>query len=240
MQNKLININPDLTMSSLEIVKAINSIRKSEGNNTELRHADFLAKVPEVLGKLTSENFRSSYKDAKNETRPCYNFPKRESMLMAMSYSYSVQAAVYDAYEALENKNKYQLPDFTNPVEAARAWADEVEQKQQALALIEENKPKVKAFDQLIGSGALFTMNQTAKLLGWGRNKLFAELRDRGVLLSDNLPAQHHVDCGRFVVKDTVVDRGIKSIVVSQTLVTTKGQVWLSEVLSKKSESELL
>lgn len=105
--NQLVNINQDLTMSSLDIVKVINAIRKQEGNNTELRHSDFLEKVKQVLNN--SAEFSAQYKDSTGRILPCYNFPKRESMLMAMSYSYSVQAAVYDAYVELEAKNNKPL-----------------------------------------------------------------------------------------------------------------------------------
>jgi anti-repressor protein len=46
-----------------------------------------------------------------------------------------------------ETKAMAQLPDFTNPAIAARAWADEVEAKQAALKQIEADKPKVKFAD---------------------------------------------------------------------------------------------
>lgn len=95
--------------------------------------------------------------------------------------------------------------------------------------LIEELQPKADTFDKLIGADAIFSINQTAKLLGTGRNKLFAQLRDDCILMSDNLPYQAYVSAGYFVVKDTVIDRGVKSIAVSTTYVTTKGQVYLSK-----------
>lgn len=40
---------------------------------------------------------------------------------MAMSYSYELQAKVFDRMTTLEQGS---LPDFTNPVIAARAWAE--------------------------------------------------------------------------------------------------------------------
>lgn len=70
----------ELGMSSLELVDFINAQRK-EGE-AALRHADFLAKVPKVLGESLSENFRSAYKDSTGRKLPCYNFPKREACLM--------------------------------------------------------------------------------------------------------------------------------------------------------------
>ena len=47
-----------VTMTSLELVEFINSQRQD--GDAELRHADFLAKVPQVLGEEMSEKFRSS------------------------------------------------------------------------------------------------------------------------------------------------------------------------------------
>ncbi|MEO6852360.1 MAG: hypothetical protein ABI410_00485 [Rhodoferax sp.] len=48
----------------------------------ELRHADFLVKVPLVLTG-GERNFSSTYRDVQNKERPCYRFPKREACLMA-------------------------------------------------------------------------------------------------------------------------------------------------------------
>lgn len=90
-----------ITMTSLELVLYINNTRK-EGES-ELRHDHFLAKVPKVLGELAAPKFRGSYKGKDGTPRPMYRFPKREACLMAMSYSYELQAAVYDRMTALEN-----------------------------------------------------------------------------------------------------------------------------------------
>jgi len=45
--------------------------------------------------------------------------------------------------EKLEEDKKYQLPDFSNPAEAARAWADQYEVSQKAIAKLEEARPKM-------------------------------------------------------------------------------------------------
>lgn len=131
MQTNLININPDLTMSSLEIVKVINAIRESEGANTELMHSDFLKKVPFVLGEIVAGNFSCYYVASNGKQNPCYNFPKREAMLMLMSYSYTAQAAVYDAYVKLENQQP-KLP--TTYKEALLALIAKEEALEQAIA----------------------------------------------------------------------------------------------------------
>ena len=93
-----------VTMTSLELVDFINSQRKS--GEAELRHSDFLDKTVKVLGLEMSESFRSSYMDSMNRQKPCYRFPKREACLMAMSYSYELQAKVFDRMTELEEQQK--------------------------------------------------------------------------------------------------------------------------------------
>lgn len=43
---------------------------------------------------------------------------------------------------SIRKTGSYNLPDFNNPAEAARAWAKEYEEKQKALAQVTEMKPK--------------------------------------------------------------------------------------------------
>jgi len=95
----LVTATPTL-MSSLELVEYVNSTRKTD--EATLTHANFLKKVPLVLngGEV---NFYSTYLDNQNKERPCYYFPKREACLMAMSYSYELQAKVFDRMTELEN-----------------------------------------------------------------------------------------------------------------------------------------
>lgn len=126
--------NQAVTMTSLELVEFINSQRKAD--EAVLRHDSFMVKVPKVLGEKDAQNFLDVYADAYGRQQRCYVFPKREACLMAMSYSYELQAVVYDRMTALEAKavQTFSLPNFTDPAEAAVAWAAEYKAKQQAIA----------------------------------------------------------------------------------------------------------
>lgn len=160
-----------VTMTSLELVEFINSQRK-EGE-AELRHSDFLEKVVKVLGLEMSENFRSSYKDSMNRQKPCYRFPKRESCLMAMSYSYDLQAKVYDKMTALEDALKNQQPKLpTNYKEALLALVAAEEEKE-ALAL---ERDYAIATKHLISDRKTATALNTASQMAKKANKLQAEL----------------------------------------------------------------
>lgn len=106
-----------VTMTSLEMVDYINSERKAKAEregaafpskeHPELRHDNFMAKVPEVLGeaapKFLGTAFYTNGTGAQVE-RKIYTFPKREACLMAMSYSYELQAKVFDKMTALEQQ----------------------------------------------------------------------------------------------------------------------------------------
>lgn len=110
------NANHDFvapTMTSLELVDFINDDRKLQAyaagmsfpceGYPKLMHKNFLAKVPEVLG-TTSADFSADLPDGYGRARRGYSFPKREACLMAMSYSYELQAKVFDRMTALESK----------------------------------------------------------------------------------------------------------------------------------------
>lgn len=96
--------------------------------------------------------------------------------------------------------DSYMIQD---PVERAKRWIEEEQQRQLLAAQIEKNKPKVEFFDAVAGSKDSIEMGQVAKVLGikgLGRNKLFELLRENKVLQRDNIPYQKYVDSGYFRV----------------------------------------
>lgn len=109
--NQIIQAGGSITMSSAEMVEFINDHRKEAAfavgaefpskGYAKLEHADFVKKVPEVLGKDAGK-FSGIYRDSMNRVQDGYHFPKREACLMAMSYSYALQAKVFDRMTALE------------------------------------------------------------------------------------------------------------------------------------------
>ena len=126
------NVARTVSMTSLELVEFINAHRSRQSAETGskfalLMHKSFLGKVPEVLGEQASAKFIADLPDSYGRPRKGYSFPKRESCLMAMSYSYDLQAAVFDYMTALEERlsQKVALPSYA---EALRLYADQIEQ----------------------------------------------------------------------------------------------------------------
>lgn len=74
---------------------------------------------------------------------------KRDSLVVVAQLSPEFTAQVVDRWQELEAQQKAlqpQLPDFTNPADAARAWANEFEQKQ---ILQIENQHQAKQIESL-------------------------------------------------------------------------------------------
>lgn len=143
-----------------------------------------------------------------------------------------------EAFNEMEKKlkNPLALPNFSNPAEAARAWADEFEKRKQAEALNEANRPKVIFAEAVSTSKDGILVGMLAKLLHQngvkiGQNRLFQWLRDKGYLMKrgvdKNMPTQRSKELGLFDVKERVVGNPDGSIRLTRTpVVTGKGQVY--------------
>ena len=97
--------NTIATMSSVELVEIINSMR--DDGAAELRHDHFMVKIEKHPG-IDAPKFLGTQTYGNNNTRKVYNLPKREAELMVMSESREVQTRVYDRMSALEARPSLQ------------------------------------------------------------------------------------------------------------------------------------
>lgn len=128
------------------------------------------------------------------------------------------------------------LPDFTNPAEAARAWANEYEAKQKLLGEVKMLAPKAEFYDTVASSESLLSMGEAAKTLnmGIGRNNLFALLRFKGILNFNNIPYQRFVNAGYFKLVEKAYDVNDEPRVATTTYVTQKGLDYIRKILLKE------
>lgn len=149
------------------------------------------------------------------------------------------QARLYfiECERRLREQQKPALPDFTDPVVAARAWADEVEKKQIAEAKVAELQPKADFYDAAASSESLFSMADVAKVLdmGIGRNKLFKFLREKKILQGDNMPYQRFVDAGYFKVVEGKFMAGDNVVISKTTYVKQKGIDYIRKCLTNET-----
>lgn len=98
---------------------------------------------------------------------------------------------------------------------------------------IDEMKPKEEAYDTFIDAGGFQRMNDVAKSIGYGRNKLFRFLREQGVLMKDNVPYESYITREWFVVRQsTIANKGYSKNYV-QTFATPKGVNGISKMMKK-------
>ena len=191
------------TMSSLDMVNYINASRV-DGVDL-LRHDHFIEKVKKVLN-IRAPLFGGTQIYGNNNKRLVYNFPKREACLMAMSYSYELQAQVFDAWQAAERGISAPIiPNFEDPVEAALSWVEQFKAKEAAvlqlsLAKIElENAAdKIDFHDAVLASDETFSISHAAKLLGVKSHWFFSWLRGSRYLQDSNVPyasASKYISC---------------------------------------------
>lgn len=140
---------------------------------------------------------------------------------------------------AIRKTGSYNLPDFNNPAEAARAWAKEYEEKQKALAQVTEMKPKAEFYDDVTGSTDTIDIGSVAKVLNipnMGRNKLFAFLRENKILNRRNEPYQEYVDKGYFRQIETSWEHNGTTHINLKTVVFQKGLDFIRQTIAKKGK----
>lgn len=111
--------------------------------------------------------------------------------------------------------------------DALRELAATVEQREALAAKVEQDAPKVLAFEQYMTAEGDYSMDAAAKMLsdvtgGLGRNKLFAWLRERKVLMTGNRPYQAHAHLFR-VIASTYEDRNGTTHTTYTTYVRPQG-----------------
>jgi len=104
---------------------------------------------------------------------------------------------------------------------------------------IRKDEPKVKFADHVGDSTNLIDVNKMAKLcadhgIRIGRNRLFAWLRSRGILMGGNIPYQEYIENGYFRVKESVYETNGQTRTYQQTFVTGKGQQYILSRLMKE------
>lgn len=229
------------TLTSLELVREINVFRQEEGNRSELKHSDLLKIIRDEFeeeingGKISCVE----YKDAKGEMRPMFILTLSQAKQVLVRESKFVRKAVIAYIEKLENalKQKFQVP--TTFAEALRLAAEQQEQIEQQQKLIEVQKPKAEFYDDVVESKDALPMDMVAKTLnaGLGRNKLFAFLRDKGVLMRNNTPFQRYVGLGWFRCIETKFNKPNGDTCINiKTVVLQKGLDGIRKMLKERNK----
>ncbi len=231
------NNTDQVTMTSPEIVDFINAHRQAvetiEKPYVELHHRSFMSKVPQVLGISNAANFLASQNYGNNNTRQIYVFPKREACLMAMSYSYELQAQIFDRMTAMEEALKKPALNLDDPAFLRQALLGYTEKVIELEHQVQLQAPKVAFVDKYVAGNGNKTFRQVAKLLQIKEYKFREFLESNRIMYKLNgewTAYQNHVDAKRFHVKTGVSDSGHA---FNHALFTPKGVEWVAGELAK-------
>lgn len=167
-----------------------------------------------------------------------YHLNERDSYVVVARLSPQFTAALVDYWQATKKPAPVALPDFNNPAIAARAWAEQYEQAEQARAKLEQQKPAVEYAEALRGTDEWVPMSVMAKKLkqaGYetGLKRLFDTLKADHILISSSEPYQRYADLF-FIDTFTREDSNGRKVATETLRVTQKGE----EFLLKKYATE--
>ena len=165
---------------------------------------------------------------------------KRDSLVVVARLSPEFTAAVIDRWQELEAQNNSPaLPNFADPVQAARAWADAMERQQQAIAQVAELQPKAQALDAITHAKGNSNIRDTAKALGAKQSDFISWCLKHGWLYRDDcerLKAYANRIQQGFMAQKSVLYRGSDSTerATMQPMFTPKGLTHLAKIYTRE------
>ncbi len=201
-----------MNLITTSIVTTMSSREIAELTGKEHRHV--LRDIEVMLAELdlNKEGYAQTWTHPQNgQTYPEFLLDRELTDTLLTGYSAVLRRKVIARWRELESRDKVALPDFTDPVAAARAWADAVEKTQvQAVELqaqkllLEQQKPAVEFVDRFVEAKSAKGFREVAKILGIKEREFIDSLAADKIIFkqgSNWLPMAHHQHNGRFVVK---------------------------------------
>lgn len=130
-----------------------------------------------------------------------------------------------ERFDQMENHIKQQKDSYMidDPIERAKRWIEEQQEKQRLLIQNEEMKPKALAYDKFMEADGTYTTTNACKMLGLSRKKVFESLREKGLVYKKKAEAtQKAIDKGLF---KQVLKNGYSTMVI-----TPKGIDYLKDL----------
>lgn len=212
------SLNQPATMSSREIAKM-----------TGITHGE----VKRLIGSLEttqrlSQPVAVSLYERDGEMRQEYFLNKRDSLQAIARLSPGFIPQALDVWQ--ERERQTQLPDFTNPAAAARAWAAEFERRQAVEQQLAQTAPKAAFFDRYMHVDDSLGFRQLCKMLKVKEPEFRQFLFERNIMYRANgtlTPQQHHMQAGYFTLRNST---GENQHAFSQARFTAKGVKWIASL----------
>ncbi|KFL48249.1 hypothetical protein IL54_3678 [Sphingobium sp. ba1] len=214
------------TMSSREIAELT-------GKRHDHVMRDIRVMLVELYGEEGLPKFGGTYRNEQNgQEYPCFNLPKRESLILVSGYDVNMRAKIIDRWQMLEDRRSPHA--MLNDTSVLRSLLLENVEKVIALQTrVAEDAPKVAFAEQVATAPDAIPLGQAAKILGTGRNRLAAFLREKGWMTRLNEPYQDKINAGIMDVKIGSWEHPEKGLQRSVTaLITGKGLAKLHQLFT--------
>lgn len=164
-----------------------------------------------------------------NKLVEVYLVNENASYIVVAQLSPEFTARIVKRWRELEEAAlKPQLPDFNNPAESARAWANEFEQKQIAQQQLAIAAPKVEFHDKIVQTNNTYKYQEAGKKIQQRPNKFVEWLRKEKYIDKLNIPYQRYLDQKLFKMNSGVSDFGHA---YTQGRITNKGLAYFTNKL---------
>ena len=222
--NTIVAPSNTVTMSSREIAQLC-----------EKEHKNVKRDAQKMLLELGFDalSFERIYLDDSNRRQTEFFLDRILTETLLTGYSIQLRHRVVTRLNELENVSRHpvttDLPDFSSPAAAARAWAEQYERTQEATQALALAAPKAEFVDRYVDAKGLLGFREVAKVLKANERDFRQMLIDSGVMYYLNgglMPKQNHIEAGRFNVKTGTSERN--SHAFAQARFTPKGVEWIA------------
>lgn len=182
-------------MNNLEVLEQVKTISSREvAEMMEVRHDSLMRKIDGINkdfdnAELWSQKYwiESTYKvSGNNKTYKEYQVTKLGCEFLAHKTTGKkgtlFTARYMDKFEEMKvevTRNSYMIAD---PIERAKAWIREEEERKMLALTVEQQKPKVEYHDAVLNSDKLVTTTDIAKDLGMSARSLNSKLNELGII----------------------------------------------------------
>lgn len=236
--------NDEILASSLEVAEHFGKEHKNV-----LQSIDILTAENSAVKNMFHE---STYMNSRGREYPEYLMNRDGFTLLVMGFTgkeaLEWKLKYIEAFNNMEKalKNPVHSYQIEDPIERAKLWIKEQEEKKALQENIKELAPKVLFADSVEASKDSILIGQLAKLISQngieiGQNRLFDWMRNNGYLIRSgenrNQPTQYSMELGLMEIKKRVIDNPDGSIRTTVTTkITGKGQVYFVNKFLKRAD----
>ena len=224
---RTVTINGKIYFSGTDVAKALGYSKPQDAVSRHCRHSVKHGGVSETTnqyGTTTKQNVTMTFIPEGD----VYRLIMKSQLESAERFEEWVMEEVLPSiartgkYDIKQKQDSYQIEA---PIERAKRWIEEQQEKQLLEQKVQEQKPKAEYFDSLVDNRLLTTFRDAAKEFHMPPKAFTKWLSDNGYIYRDRhniiKPYEQHRKSGLFQMKDFSTPYGYSNV---QTYITVKGK----------------